>query len=102
MVQPLDLMLPKTGANVDNIDEDYSEDEKKTRKKTKSQHFMAGKSQLHVKIRCERPIPKARTIEVLQRMAKYYNRGHDHWRSIAYRRAHICTSKSRYQDHDHG
>ncbi|KAF5017787.1 hypothetical protein F66182_10259 [Fusarium sp. NRRL 66182] len=36
--------------------------------------------------------PNARTIEVLQSMADYYNRVNDHWRTTAYRRA-ISTLK---------
>ena len=31
--------------------------------------------------------PNARTIEVLQQMANHYERQHDHWRLIAYRKA---------------
>ncbi|KAG8674676.1 hypothetical protein FPOAC2_00709 [Fusarium poae] len=36
--------------------------------------------------------PNARTIEVLQKMADYYNRINDHWRSTAYRKV-ISTLK---------
>ncbi|KAL4730583.1 hypothetical protein ACLX1H_002620 [Fusarium chlamydosporum] len=36
--------------------------------------------------------PNARTIEVLQKMADYYNRINDHWRTTAYRRV-ISTLK---------
>ncbi|RGP79721.1 DNA polymerase iv [Fusarium longipes] len=36
--------------------------------------------------------PNARTIEVLQKMADYYNRINDHWRTIAYRKV-ISTLK---------
>ncbi|CEI64287.1 hypothetical protein FVEN_g11089 [Fusarium venenatum] len=36
--------------------------------------------------------PNARTIEVLQKMADYYNRINDHWRTTAYRKA-ISTLK---------
>ncbi|KAK0392557.1 hypothetical protein NLU13_2052 [Sarocladium strictum] len=36
--------------------------------------------------------PNARTIEVLQKMADYYNRTNDHWRTTSYRKA-ISTLK---------
>ena len=40
--------------------------------------------------------PNARTIEILQRMADYYERTNDHWRPLAYRKA---ISALRVQPH---
>ncbi|KAH8179786.1 DNA polymerase beta palm domain-containing protein [Sarocladium implicatum] len=40
--------------------------------------------------------PNARTIEVLQKMADYYNRTNDHWRTTSYRKA-ISTLKRQTQ-----
>lgn len=37
--------------------------------------------------------PNARTIEVLQQMADYYERDHDHWRLTAYRKAIAALRK---------
>ena len=41
--------------------------------------------------------PNARTIEVLQEMANYYDRTNDHWRTTAYRRAITALCKESHK-----
>lgn len=104
--QPLDLDEEEhhhDGVFLDEAEDGQSEDEKNPKSKTKSKkgsfarswqgnfscmskHDGAGKSEY----------PNARTIEVLQQMADYYDRTQDHWRLNAYRKAITALRK---QDH---
>ena len=82
----------------DGSGDEYSEDERKQRVKPRkgsfnkswqknfscmSKHDGGGKTQN----------PNARTIEILQQMADYYERDQDHWRLTAYRRVIAALRK---------
>ena len=80
------------GTVLDGSEDEYSEEERK--RKTKSRKESINKS-WQDNFSCmskndgtgKLANPNARTIEVLQQMADYYERVQDHWRLTAYRRA---------------
>ncbi|KAL2043451.1 hypothetical protein N7G274_003758 [Stereocaulon virgatum] len=97
---PLDLdedETPQGSFNMHDSDEDHSDDNGRTGTQPKNpinnswqEHFSC-MSKHDGKGKSENP--NARTIEVLQQMADHYDRMHDHWRLIAYRRAISALQK---------
>ena len=99
-MQPLDLDEDENSrdSDLDKSENESSGEERK--RKTKSGKSSFNKS-LQDNFSCmskndgtgKSANPNARTIEVLQQMANYYERDQDHWRLTAYRRAIAALRK---------
>lgn len=93
--EPIDLDEdddPGHDRSLEESEAESSEDEKRPRSKAKKSSFTKSwqegfscMSKHDGKGKTENP--NARTIEMLQRMADYYDQSHDHWRCTAYRKA---------------
>lgn len=82
----------KESAVIDDFGDEHSEDERRHKAKPKKRSFdkswQENYSCMSKHDGTGKPAnPNARTIEVLQQMADYYERQQDHWRLTAYRRA---------------